>query len=82
MRVTPDDPFPVRALRLKPIEDSSFRDRRIDAFFSLGGGFLGYAARDVTVVATHVEAAAVRERHHPHDDDKSAHSAIVLKGHG
>ena len=62
IRVTPDDPFPVRALRLEPIEDPSFRDRRIDAFFSLGGGILGYAARDVTVVATHEEADAARER--------------------
>ena len=82
LRVTPNDPFPVCAVRLEPIEDPGFRDRRIDAFFSLGGEMLGYAARDVTVVATHEEAATARERRHPHADDKSAQSAIPLSGTG
>jgi len=81
IRVTQDDPFPVRAVRLEPIEDPDFRDRRIDAFFSFGGEIRGYAIRDVTVVATHEEAVA-REHRHPHADDRSTQSAIVLSREG
>ena len=82
LRVTPDDPFPFRALRLKPTEDPGFRNRRIGALFTIDGELRGYAARDVIVVATHDEAAAVRERGHEDADVKPGRQSNVLSGGG
>jgi hypothetical protein len=82
LRVTPNDPFPVRALRLKPTEDPGFRERRIAALFTVGGELHGYAARDVTVVATRDEVAAARERNRKDADDKLARQPNVLSSGG
>ena len=78
MRVTQDDPFPVRGLRLEPIADPDFRDRRIDVMFSVSGELRGYATRNVTVVATEEEAAAAQPRRQPDTDVKSARNVIAL----
>jgi len=80
LHVTPEDPFPVRALRLEPTEDPGFRERRIEALFTVGGELRGYAARDVTVVATRDEAAAAGERSHEHSADMPARQPNVLGG--
>jgi hypothetical protein len=80
LHVTPEDPFPIRALRLEPTEDPGFRERRIEALFTVGGELRGYAARDVTVVATRDEAAAAGERSHDHSADVPARQPNVLGG--
>jgi CHAT domain len=80
MRVTRNDPFPVRVVRMKATQDPGFRDRRIAALFSIGGDLRGYAARDVTVVPTSQEAAAAPPRGHEELVDETAPPPNVLSG--